>query len=123
MPETSDLLEESALIFLYNFHREHSWLKSIIKVIAENQCEKHKKLSLAFPLIVHARKIIQAYSKGDNYLLLHTICHIALINMPAMNPLNISKCIIVMVFMVSTSRETIKQEARESNHACTRHII
>ena len=43
MPETSDLLEKSALIFLYNFHREHSWLKSIIKkVIAENQCEKHK---------------------------------------------------------------------------------
>ena len=47
MPETSDLLEKSALFFLYNFHREHSWLKSIIKkVIAENQCEKHKKSSL-----------------------------------------------------------------------------
>ena len=35
------------LFFLYNFHREHSLLKSIIKkVIAENQCEKHKKSSL-----------------------------------------------------------------------------
>ena len=50
----------------------------------------------SFSLNVHARKIIQAYSKGDNYLLLHIICHIALINMPAMNHLNISKCIIVM---------------------------
>ena len=52
--------------------------------------------TLTFPLNVHVRKIIQAYSKGDNYLLLHIICHIALINMPAMNHLNISKCIIVM---------------------------
>ena len=34
MPETSDLLEKSALIFLYNFHREHSWLKSIIKELS-----------------------------------------------------------------------------------------
>ena len=34
MSETSDLLEKSALIFLYNFHREHSWLKSIIKKLS-----------------------------------------------------------------------------------------
>ena len=40
-------LEKLALIFLYNFDREHSLLKPIIKkVIAENQCEKHKKSSL-----------------------------------------------------------------------------
>ena len=25
-----------------NFHREHSLLKLVIKIIAENQCEKHK---------------------------------------------------------------------------------
>ena len=36
------------LIFLYNFHREDSLLKINNKnVIAENQCEKHKKSSLS----------------------------------------------------------------------------
>ena len=54
MPETSDLLEKSALLFLYNFHRKHSWLKLIIKkVLAENQCEKHKKLS---SVVIQPRK-------------------------------------------------------------------
>ena len=44
---TSHLLEKLALIFLHNFHREHRFLKlKIKKVIAENQCEKHKKSSL-----------------------------------------------------------------------------
>ena len=42
-PQTSDLMEKLALIFLYNFHRDHILLKlKIKKVIPENQCEKHK---------------------------------------------------------------------------------
>ena len=36
MPQTSDLLEMLALIFLYNFHREHKLLKIKIKNYAEN---------------------------------------------------------------------------------------
>ena len=40
-------LKKLALKILYNFHRQHSLLKSIIKkVIAENQCEKHKNSCL-----------------------------------------------------------------------------
>ena len=47
MPQTSDLLEKLALIFLHNFHRKRSLLKLLIKkVIAENHCEKHKNRSL-----------------------------------------------------------------------------
>ena len=43
VPQTSDLLEKLAPIFFHNFHRERSVLKLLIKkVIAENQCEKHK---------------------------------------------------------------------------------
>ena len=34
MPQTLDLLEKSALIFLYNFHRKHSFLKLIIKKLS-----------------------------------------------------------------------------------------
>ena len=34
------------LIFLYNFHREHSLLKFVKKIIAENQCEKNKNYSI-----------------------------------------------------------------------------
>ena len=42
-PQTSDLLEKMVLIFLYNFHRDHNLQTlKIKKVIAENQCEKHK---------------------------------------------------------------------------------
>ena len=47
MTQTSGHLEKSALIFLYNFNHEHNLLKLIVKkVIAENQCERHKKSSL-----------------------------------------------------------------------------
>ena len=46
-PQTWDLLEKFALNFLYNFHRERGLIKLMRKkVIAENQCEKHKKSSL-----------------------------------------------------------------------------
>ena len=34
VPDTSGLLEKSALIFLYNFHDEHCWLKLIIKKLS-----------------------------------------------------------------------------------------
>ena len=51
-PQTWDLLEKLVLLFLYNFDREHGLIKLIRKkIIAENQCEKHKKLSLAFFLL------------------------------------------------------------------------
>ena len=37
-----------ALIFLYNFHHEHSLLKLVIKkVITENQCEKYKTIEFS----------------------------------------------------------------------------
>ena len=43
VPQTSDLLEKLALIFLNNLHRERILLKFLIKKgIAENQCDKHK---------------------------------------------------------------------------------
>ena len=48
-PQTSDLLEKLELIFLYNFHREHS----LLKLIAENQCENHKKSNL---VLIQPRK-------------------------------------------------------------------
>ena len=53
MPHTSDLLEKLALIFLYNFHRDYILLtlKKKKKVIAENQCEKHKKLEFSLVCI------------------------------------------------------------------------
>ena len=41
--QISDLMEKLALIFLYNFHLDHILLiLKIKKVIAENQCGKHK---------------------------------------------------------------------------------
>ena len=40
----SEPLGKLALIFLYNFHGEHSLLKSIIKYLSpKHQCENHKK--------------------------------------------------------------------------------
>ena len=46
------IVSHFSLIFLYNFHREHSLLKlKIKKIIAENQCEKHKTSSLDVPYI------------------------------------------------------------------------
>ena len=46
--QTWNVLEKLALIFLYNFHREHGLIKLIRKkFIAEIQCEKHKKSSLS----------------------------------------------------------------------------
>ena len=48
-PQTSDLLEKLALIFLHNFHRDQILLTmKIKKVITENQCEKHKKLEFNY---------------------------------------------------------------------------
>ena len=45
---TLEPLGEVGANFFYNFHREHSLIKSIIKkVIAENQCEKHKKIDFS----------------------------------------------------------------------------
>ena len=48
MPQTSDLLEKSALIFLYNFHREHSLLKLVIKKLSPKINVKNIKKSFFF---------------------------------------------------------------------------
>ena len=34
VPQTSDHLEKSALVFLYNLHREHNLLKLIVKKLS-----------------------------------------------------------------------------------------
>ena len=48
-PQTSDFLEKLALLFLNNFHHEHSLLKSKIKkVIVEKKCEKQKNIFFIF---------------------------------------------------------------------------
>ena len=58
-PQTWDLLEKLALIFLYNFDREHGLIKLIRKkIIVENQCEKHKNSSLAGFFIVPEANLI-----------------------------------------------------------------
>ena len=79
-PQTWDLLEKLALIFLYNFHREHGSIKFIRKkVIAENQCEKHKKSSYAIhqqknhaTLNCHCVQLLEcAYHDVQQTILLH----------------------------------------------------
>ena len=47
-PQTSDFLEKLVLIFPYNIHRGTQFAKfENKKVIAENQCEKHKKIEFS----------------------------------------------------------------------------
>ena len=47
-------MEKLALIFLYNFHREHSLLKSIIKKFSPKiNVKKHKKSSLTLNLSIY----------------------------------------------------------------------
>ena len=48
MPQTSDVLEKSALIFLYNFQHEHSWLKLIIKKLSPKINVKNMKNRVFF---------------------------------------------------------------------------
>ena len=55
MPQTSDLLEKSALIFLYNFHREHSLLKLIIKKLSPKINVKNIKNRVFFFLTEQQR--------------------------------------------------------------------
>ena len=46
-PQTSDFLEKVALIFLYNFHREHSLLKlNIKKLLPKINVKNIKKINL-----------------------------------------------------------------------------
>ena len=67
MPQTSDLLEKSALIFLYNFHREHSLLKLIIKKLSPKINVKNiKKSSLIFRCFFQTK-----YSIGAFFVLMH----------------------------------------------------
>ena len=48
VPQTSDFLEKSALIFLYNFHREHSVLKLKIKKLSSKINVKDIKTRVFF---------------------------------------------------------------------------
>ena len=45
-PQSSDLLEKWALIFLYNFHCNHILLTLKMKKGIVSECEKHKKLEV-----------------------------------------------------------------------------
>ena len=66
MPETSDLLEKSALIFLYNFHREHSWLKLIIKKLSPKINVKNIKNRVFFLFFLG---VLYAWMNGFSTLL------------------------------------------------------
>ena len=73
MPETSDLLEKSELIFLYNFHREHSWLKSIIKKLSPKINVKNIKNQVECNILTYPPFSITGTDVNGNIFLLFFI--------------------------------------------------